>query len=154
GTAHSLAITGDLPEGTNVSYEDNSLTDVGSQTVTATVTGGNYTTLELTATLAVTPTGLTVTADADQSKVYGQTDPTLTYTLTAGELVGEDAFTGTLERVAGEAVGSYAITQGGLSAGDNYDITFTGTEFAITPATVTGIEFNGDSFVYDGTAHS
>ena len=38
-----------------MSYADNSRTDVGSQTASATITGDNYTTLVLTATLAITP---------------------------------------------------------------------------------------------------
>src|SRR5262249_47795646 len=38
---------------------------------------------------------------------------------------------------AGENVGNYAIGQGTLSAGGNYTITYTGDNFAITPAALT-----------------
>ena len=71
--------------------------------------------------------GLTVTADA-KSKTQGEADPALTYT--ADGLVAGDALTGALSREAGEDPGTYAITQGTLTAGDNYVITF-------VPATLT-----------------
>ena len=70
---------------------------------------------------------LTVTADA-KSKTQGEADPALTYT--AEGLVGSDTLTGALSREAGEDPGTYAITQGTLTAGDNYEITF-------VPATLT-----------------
>ncbi len=72
--------------------------------------------------------GLTVTADA-KSKTQGEADPVLTYT--AVGLVGTDAITGALSREAGEDPGTYAITQGTLTAGDNYEITFTSAVLTI-----------------------
>ena len=39
-----------------------------------------------------------------------------------------------MTRVAGEDVGTYAITQGGLTAGNNYEISFTGANLTITKA--------------------
>ena len=42
-------------------------------------------------------------------------------------------FTGGLTRAPGESVGTYAISQGTLSAGTNYNILFTGANFSITP---------------------
>ena len=77
-----------------------------------------------------------VTADAG-TKTYGDADPTLTYQVTSGALAAGDAFTGALARTAGEdvAVTPYAITQGTLSLNAaNYDLTFGGAGFAITPA--------------------
>ena len=73
---------------------------------------------------------MTVTAEA-KSKTYGDADPALTYT---GALHGTDTFTGSLARVAGEDVGSYAINQGTLSAGSNYTLTFVGANLTITRA--------------------
>jgi filamentous hemagglutinin family protein len=80
---------------------------------------------------------LTVVATA-QTKVYGAKDPKLTYTfdgLVAGD--NSSVFSGALTRAAGQNVGNYAITQGTLSAGANYAISFTGANFSITPATLT-----------------
>jgi hypothetical protein len=72
--------------------------------------------------------GLTVTADA-KSKTQGEADPALTYT--AEGLVGSDTLTGALSREAGEDPGTYAITRGTLTAGDNYEITFTSAVLTI-----------------------
>src|SRR5690606_20706454 len=74
GTAKSLEIGGDLPEGTSVSYQNNRRTDVGSQEVTATVSGGNYQTLVLTAELRVTATERTLAFPALEAKTYGDGD--------------------------------------------------------------------------------
>src|SRR5262249_7715080 len=90
-----------------------------------------------TASLMVTARDLTVTADT-KSKLYGASDPALTYT--HGALYNGDTdsvFTGTLTRASGENVGTYAITQGSLSAGTNYNILFTGANFTITPRDLT-----------------
>ncbi|KAF5273172.1 hypothetical protein FQR65_LT17214 [Abscondita terminalis] len=76
---------------------------------------------------------LAVKADT-LSKVFGTADPALTYTAT-GFVYNEDqtVLTGALTRAAGEAIGTYAITQGTLAA-ENYDITFTDANFTITKA--------------------
>ena len=87
----------------------------------------NYTITYVGANLTIIPLAITVTADAGQSKVYGDADPALTYTYTPS-LIGGDTFSGALSRAAGENVGTYAITQGTLTAGSsNYTITFVRT---------------------------
>ncbi|WP_425638155.1 MBG domain-containing protein [Algoriphagus yeomjeoni] len=132
GTAKSLAITGALPLGAFVAYTNNSRTDVGLQEVSATISGSNFTSFELTADLEITKAILEVIADADQSKLYGEADPVLTYSA-SGFGVGDDEniLTGTISRELGEGVGSYAITIGTLDAGSNYTIDFTGADFEI-----------------------
>ena len=85
------------------------------------------------------PTGLnaTITAAtatviaADQTKAFGESDPALTY---SGALLGGDIFSGSLGREAGEAVGTYSISLGTLSAGGNYEIVFAGANLTITSA--------------------
>ena len=98
--------------------------------------GDNYTITFNSADLTITPKPITVTADV-QSKVYGEGDPELTYTLSEGSLVGEDVITGDLDRANGEDVGTYAISQGSLSAGSNYTITFVPADLIITPRLLT-----------------
>ena len=98
----------------------------------------------------ITQAAITVTANSSQTKVYGATDPTLTYTVTSGGLIGGDTFSGALARAAGEDVGTtYAISQGTL-ANSNYNITFVPANFAITakPLTISGVVAIGK--VYDG----
>ena len=112
--------------------------DAGENVGTYAITQGtlaasaNYNLVFSGADLTITKATVTVTADA-QSKVYGETDPSLTYQVSG--LVGSDALTGELSRDAGENVGTYAITQGTLSAGDNYDMNFTGAQFTIIAKT-------------------
>jgi hypothetical protein len=84
--------------------------------------------------LTITPAALAVTADA-KTKVYGAADQALTYTAT-GFTNGDNnnMITGSLNRIAGENVGAYAINHNTLSAGSNYTITYTGNDLTITPA--------------------
>ncbi len=59
-------------------------------------------------------------------------DPELTWTFdTADESV---VITGALSREEGENAGSYAITQGTLSAGEEYEIVFVSAELTIRKA--------------------
>jgi hypothetical protein len=76
---------------------------------------------------------VSVTPDSGQSKVYGSSDPTLTYTSVG--LIGGDSLSGQLDRAPGQDVGSYAITLGTLTAGSNYTVALSGTtvQFAVTP---------------------
>ncbi|WP_257657927.1 BspA family leucine-rich repeat surface protein [Parapedobacter lycopersici] len=152
GAEREILITGDLPVGADVIYTNQSHTDVGEYMVTATVSGNNYEPLELQAKLVILPLQLNVTADNKQ-KVYGTADPVLTYTAVPA-LIGDDAFAGGLTREKGEAVGEYPITQGSLSAGDNYEITFEVGTLAIIPGGYEGVVFDDASFTYDGTTKS
>ena len=81
----------------------------------------------------VTARPLTITAQ-DQTKVYGDADPTLTYLTGGMGLIATDHLTGALSSAPGESVAAYAIDQGSLSAGPNYAIAFRGATLAITPA--------------------
>ena len=95
--------------------------------------GGTQTATSNAATLTVAQKAVTVTADA-QSKTYGDPDPTLSYQVTSGSLVTGDSLSGALTRAAGESVAGspYAIQQGTLAAGSNYNLTFAGANFTIT----------------------
>ncbi|RQP18946.1 MAG: BspA family leucine-rich repeat surface protein [Parapedobacter sp.] len=157
GMEHVLELTGELPEGVTVIYEidgeaGNGAIDAGIYKVAAQIDGGgNHDDGLLSATLTITPLEITVRA-ADQSKIFGADDPDLTYTV-APELIGEDVFTGELAREPGEDVGSYAITRGDLSVGDNYRIVFENGTMAIIQAAYNGIDFTSETFTYDGTEH-
>ena len=82
-------------------------------------------------TVTILARTLDIKAD-EKSKTYGEDDPALTYT--SEGLVEGDSITGALSRAEGENVGTYAIEQGTLTAGDNYIITYTGANLAITEA--------------------
>ena len=117
--------------------------------------GANYTINFISADFEIAEKVLNVTADPGQDKVFGTADPILTYQVTGFEN-GDNAsiLTGALARAAGENVGSYAINLGSLDAGANYAINYTGANFIITKATITGITFADGTFVYDGTEKS
>lgn len=101
----------------------------------------------------ITPARLTVTADS-QTKVYGDLDPTLTYTVAGLKNADSQAEVlngGALNRAPGEAVGDYGISQGDLALnqgkGGNYVLSFVKGNLAITPATLT-VEAQDQSKVY------
>ena len=89
----------------------------------------------LTCTFTIAAATLTVAA-MDKTKVYGDADPALTYSV-SGFQGSETAIimTGALTRAEGNSVGEYEINKGTLAA-PNYTISFTGATFTITKATL------------------
>ena len=126
-----VSLTGGLATFANANV-GTSKTVTASGMVLSGLLAGNYNLTSVSTTTAdITARPLTVTAN-DKSKVYGDSDPTLTYRLTSGSLVNSDVFSGSLVRNIGEKVGVYTINQGALSAGNNYAITYISTGFNIT----------------------
>jgi filamentous hemagglutinin family protein len=143
----TFTVTGFRP-GDDESLLTGSLTRAAGETVgTYSITQGTlaatgYTIAFTPGTLTIDPAPLRVTA-LDFTREYGLSDP-LPWAFTASGFVrGEDAsvLAGALDRVAGTNVGSYAITQGSLSAA-NYAIDFTPGTLQITPAPLTVIADN------------
>jgi len=115
-------------------------TNVG--TVDIDVAGGlddNYDFLYVKGTLTISKRAITVTADADQKKTSGSSDPIYTYQITSGALVGSDVFSGVLTREVGEITGPYNIQIGTLTLGANYDITFVSSNFVIDVIVTIGV---------------
>ena len=98
-------------------------------------------------TCEITAKSVIVTPDANQGKVYGEDNEKLTYSV---ELIGNDVLYGTLGRVAGETVGTYAFTLGTL-ANDNYVLVLdtSAPTYVITKAEVVAPEISGKE--YNGT---
>ena len=115
-------------------------TNVGNYVISVGgLTSGNYAISYTDGQLMVSPAELLVAAN-DQSKTYGDADPTLTFATfglqgvdTAGSVLS-----GALVRDPGENVGGYDIEQGtlGLATG-NYVLGFENGTLSITPATLT-----------------
>ncbi len=100
-------------------------------------TATNYMITFADGVLTVTPLPITVTAN-NQAKVYGQPDPTLTFT---APTVNSDVLNGMPVRTPGETVvgGPYAIMQGTVTnaVNPNYNITFVNGQLVVTPANLT-----------------
>ena len=110
-------------------------TKAGTYTVTATTTDNNYTldAKTITAEFTVAKRRATVTPDDNQSKVYEEKDPELTYKV-SGVLDGETLKGITLTRAEGENAGEYAITAtADAGANPNYDVTLAKGKFTINP---------------------
>ena len=107
---------------------------------------------------------MTVTAD-DKTKVFGETDPKLTATVTG--TLGNDTVDYKLSREDGEAVGKYEITVKGDKLQGNYSVTYVAGTLTITRQSIdpgtdpekpnpdyTGAKVNSPSDeVYDGNEH-
>lgn len=115
--------------------------------------GSNYTITFVPNNFSITTRPITVTASSTQSKIFGDTDPVLAYSVTSGNLSGGDTLSGSVVRVVGETAGAYAINQGTLTAGSNYALTFTSNNFTINKATPVVSWTSPSSIVY-GTALS
>ena len=140
-----IGFTGELDRAAG---EDAGLYAIGQ----GTLDNPNYSINFMTDNFEITKLEVTVTADADQSKTYGELDPVFEYssipavgtTLANSEVIG---FTGELDRAAGEDAGLYAIGQGTLD-NPNYSINFMTDNFEITKLEVTVTANAGQSKTY------
>jgi len=125
--------------------------------------GSNYTlSIEAsTPTFAITPRPVTIDPTSGQSKVYGTTDPTLTYTTATATgttgLVNGDLLAGDISYSgAGQYsnAGNHAFTLGNLS-GSNYAVAIEPNPptFAVNPASLT-VTADNKSMTYGGTSPS
>ncbi|RQP14717.1 MAG: right-handed parallel beta-helix repeat-containing protein [Parapedobacter sp.] len=147
GSEHVITITGELPPGTSVTYDDHTRTNVGSQLVTATIHGGTtYEDLILTATLTIT--------EPDYSTVVFD-DATYLYDGSEHRIEASGVPTGTTMVYTNNAhtdAGMYSASVS-IQAPGGAEQTFTAT-LTITKATIPAIGFDGATFVYDGTEHT
>ncbi|MFZ7101504.1 MAG: GLUG motif-containing protein [Peptococcaceae bacterium] len=130
-TDYTVSITSTDGSGTSAG------TTAGTVTLTITGIGSFYGTKNLTYTIGKKP--ITITPNSGQSKKYGGVEPLLIFANDGG--LAPEAFTGKLSRAAGENVGTYAVSLGSVSAGDNYELSLApGTvNFTIEQARVTEI---------------
>lgn len=93
--------------------------------------------------LTITPRPITVTAN-NLSRIYGNANPVLTFTIGGQGLVNGDQLSGALTTSAGQTtgIGNYLITQGTLAASDNYILTFVNGQLTIIPRPITLIADN------------
>jgi hypothetical protein len=122
----------------------------GTSVITATFTPNDTTNFvsggTTTMTVSADRAAITVTPTSGQSKVYGANNPTITYSITSGSLVGSDTLSGALTYI-GTNAGSYAISIGTL-ANSKYIITLASVNFAITQATQSAVTLSSLSSGY------
>ncbi len=111
----------------DLSMQGSAYTSLGYAVIPTVNTGGH----------TITRRPITVTAGST-SKNAGDTDPTLTYTISSGLLLSSDALTGALARTQGEAAGNYAISASGLANG-NYMFTYVDGVLTIVAAPLTAV---------------
>ena len=111
-------------------------------------------TVEGQVTLEVKPRAIAVAAK-NASKTYGEKDPTFEWSVTAGELVGDETLELEIEREDNDNVreGGYALqlTQP-EGANPNYAIAFVDGTFTINQRLLT-VTWGTTEFVYDGKEH-
>ena len=111
-----------------------------------TLENSNYNISFVPANFTITTRPITITATA-RTKVYGQDDPSLVFTVTSGSLVGSDSLSGSLSRVSGDDAGTYAITRGTV-ANSNYAITYVGNNLTIGRATQNALSVTTSQITY------
>ena len=78
-----------------------------------------------------------VVSGGTYEKTYGDDDPEFIFEIIGDGLVGDDTFSGSIERVPGEDAGTYPIRQGTLALNPNYEIDFQEGTLTIKPAKLT-----------------
>ena len=161
--AYHTVNTSALPEGATAEYSTDDgktwsatapeIKDAGVLDVAYKVMIGGAT-VEGQVTLEVKPRAITVSAQ-DASKIYGEKDPVFEWSVTSGELVGDDTLELEIEREDCDDVreGGYALrlTQP-EGANPNYAITFIDGTFIINQRLLT-VTWGTTEFVYDGKEH-
>ena len=144
-------VEGDVLEGELACDID---TNVGKYAITqGTLANSNY---DITFTTGIeyeiTPREITVTIN-DASSDYGKEDALLTYSITKGNLIGNDDLQVSLVREEGTEMGTYEIS--GTHANANYNVTFVnGTYTIMKYKAVITVPSQYISFVEDGIART
>jgi hypothetical protein len=142
GTGVALAGALDRAVGENVGNYA-----IGQGTLTS-ANNPNYSMSFVSDNFGITQRPVTVTANAGQTKLYGNADPVLAYSNSS--LGTGAALAGALDRAAGENVGNYVIGQGTLNSASNpnYALTFVPDNFGITQRPVTVTANAGQTKIY------
>ena len=144
GTAKSLAISGELPSGVVVEYENNSQTDAGSYIVKAKLRGDYYNDVNLTAVMIIEKADIVGVSFESDSFTYDGEWKSLWIegTLPEGVSVSYESNTGL-------DAGMYIATA--TLSGANYNSKTLTATLTIEPARIEGISFEGASYEYDGS---
>ena len=146
GTEKKIEVTGDIPDGVTVVYENNTAMDAGTYQAKATLTGDAYQTLVLTATLTITDSRPAITGVTFDGATFAY-DGTEKKIEVTGNI--PDGVTVAYENNTATDAGTYQA-KAKLTADAYQTLTLTAT-LKIEKAVVTGVTFDGATFTYDGT---
>jgi hypothetical protein len=156
GNEHSILVEGTLPEGVTVVYGNNGKTDVGTYTITAVLSGEEYKTKNLSATLTITNRMITGITFSDKTVNYDGNlhKIEISGTLPSGVTVVYTSNTTGVTNAASE-VGTYEVTA--TLSGVGYETLVLTADLEIKPfgePVFTGITFTNKTVVYDGNEHT
>ncbi|MDM1046331.1 VCBS repeat-containing protein [Myroides sp. 1354] len=145
GTPKFIEVTGQLPQGVSVTYEGNTQIEIGNYTVSALLHGGeNYEDKTLQANLQI--------RHALADLVFE--DATFVYDGTAKRIEIQNLPEGVSVTYEGNdkiEAGTYTVIAS-IQGGGQYENTTLRATLKITKAPINAILFEGQTFVYDGTA--
>ena len=149
GTEHVLAITGTLPDGASVSYENEKGTNAGTYAATVTVSKEGYTTLSLNATLTINKADFTGITFQGKTLTYDGAEHALAITGTM-----PDGASVAYENERGTNAGTYAATA--TLSRENYNTKVLNATLTINKADIPDglITFSDAEVEYDGLSHS
>jgi uncharacterized repeat protein (TIGR02543 family) len=163
GKSHSIEVTNTITVDT-VNYSTNggenwsttnpTFTDSGEYTVKVKVENPNYGDRLGEGTVTITKKEVIITTD-NKTKVYGETDPTFTGTITG--LVGENdlgEIINSRTNTPENNVGIYNdVINATYTTNSNYTVTVNKGDFEIAKATGTELQITNYEGIYDGEAH-
>ena len=128
-------------------------TTVGNYAITGTWDNANYEVTFVNGTYTIEPAPLQITIDSKSSN-YSEAMQTLTYSITNGDVIGEDDLGVQLSTTAtnSSALGEYAIT--GTWNNENYDVTFVDGVYTITKSATALIDEDNGVLVELGDYYS
>ena len=154
GQEHEITVSGTIPQGVTVKYTNNKGTETGTYNATATLTGEEYKTLTLTATLTIVgadidTTGITF---ANATVPYDKQPHSIAIT---GDLPAGINVTYTYDGQAVNGVSNYGEhTVVATLSGKGYNTTTLTATLTIEAKDITGVTFNGDEVTYDENEHT
>ena len=152
GQAHSLAISGTLPEGVTVRYEGNDQVNAGTYPVRAIFTAGDQNhndPAELSANLIILKSDVTGITFSGQTLTYDGQEHSLAIsgTLPSGVSVS-------YQNNGKTNAGEYDVVAHFTVNGNYNDVPDMHATLKINKATISGITFENGTFTYDGQVHN
>ena len=146
GAEHVVEITGTVPEGASVVYENNKATNAGTYNVKATVTKENYNTLVLTAKLVINKADFTGLMLENKTVTYDGAEHVVEITGTVPE--GASVV---YENNKATNAGTYNVKA--TVTKENYNTLVLTAKLVINKADFTGLMLENKTVTYDGAEH-